>query len=520
VIERQRDPQVATAHAIEASKLRGGIVAVIRQGFSDPLYYVQDGELRGALDTIRALTIPVVEAEQHDPAPKSKPRARKKPSETKTRKHVKKEHKSSPAYIVECKASEDGKLGTVDAVVNLYGILDDGQDIIFPGYFAKSLSENGQRVRVLNSHNMKDGVLEAVGKPLMMREIGRNDLPPEVLSRFPEAMGGLWTSTQFMLTDERSKAVYDRLDAGWINEWSVGFDDLQSERSRIKRVFNGAHFQYEKALPTDSPDDLVKDSAGRPVVARLMRQGRLWEYSPVLWGQNPGTFVESIKDGHPVEAKPYAVFEQDGEFCVYKIDESGERVGDSLGCHDSETDANDQVAALYASEQDSKEYTPQGAIRRLGDVLLANMIQGGTSVLTLELGAGTISAEEFSLLSALHNQHLNEFRAMMPDDVALREMPEPLFWFAADGADDTKAGRVLNERNYQKIKQAGELLSDVLSSAGLTDETEEHAADGPSVSIDAPTPSDGAGPQDDETPATKKAELLRVLDERLAEMEA
>jgi hypothetical protein len=98
------------------------------------------------------------------------------------------------------------------------------------------------------------------------------------------------------------------------------------------------------------------------------------------------------------------------------------------------------------------------------------------------------------------------------------------------GNRDAKAGRVLNERNFQAITQAAELLNMVLKSAGLVDgdnaedaeksrddSTDDNATDGPSVSTDAPTPEDGAGPQDDDTPATKQAELLKMLNERLAE---
>ena len=96
----------------------------------------------------------------------------------------------------------------------------------------------------------------------------------------------------------------------------------------------------------------------------------------------------------------------------------------------------------------------------------------------------------------------------------------------------TKAGRVLNERNFQAITQAAELLNNVLKSAGLVDgdaaedadksrqdSEDDNATDGPSVSTNAPTPSTegGAGPQDDDTPATKQADLLKQLEERLAE---
>lgn len=47
---------------------------------------------------------------------------------------------------------------------------------------------------------------------------------------------------------------------------------------------------------------------------------------------------------------PYKVFKQGDEYCVYKVDANDKRTGDSLGCHPSMALANNQVAALYASE--------------------------------------------------------------------------------------------------------------------------------------------------------------------------
>lgn len=46
---------------------------------------------------------------------------------------------------------------------------------------------------------------------------------------------------------------------------------------------------------------------------------------------------------------PWTVNKRDGQFCVYKKDDSGKAIGESLGCHASEKEAQDQVAALYAN---------------------------------------------------------------------------------------------------------------------------------------------------------------------------
>jgi len=51
---------------------------------------------------------------------------------------------------------------------------------------------------------------------------------------------------------------------------------------------------------------------------------------------------------------PYAALKRGTEFCVYKLDAGGDPTGDSLGCHDSREEAQEQVAALYASEEKQK----------------------------------------------------------------------------------------------------------------------------------------------------------------------
>jgi len=50
---------------------------------------------------------------------------------------------------------------------------------------------------------------------------------------------------------------------------------------------------------------------------------------------------------------PYTVVEQDDEYCVYKVGEDGEPVGDSLGCHPTAEEAGEQIGAIEAEEEKS-----------------------------------------------------------------------------------------------------------------------------------------------------------------------
>lgn len=50
---------------------------------------------------------------------------------------------------------------------------------------------------------------------------------------------------------------------------------------------------------------------------------------------------------------PYMVMERDGKHCVYKKDEDGNPMGESMGCHDSKNEAMAQMAAIHANERKS-----------------------------------------------------------------------------------------------------------------------------------------------------------------------
>lgn len=175
----------------------------------------------------------------------------------------------------------------VQAVVNVFGIVDDGNDMIHPGAFIKTLSESSGRVRILDSHSMWS-TGDVIGIPREMREVGRDELPPSVLARWPEATGGLLVEMQFRDT-ERGRNAYDLISMGQL-EYSIGIDVLQSDMSRVAPDEKG----LLKTTAMDDPKALT-DSAGNPLIVRNIRQVRLWDVSPVVWGMNPATATVSVK---------------------------------------------------------------------------------------------------------------------------------------------------------------------------------------------------------------------------------
>jgi HK97 family phage prohead protease len=176
------------------------------------------------------------------------------------------ERKAFPSRLLKA----DAETGVVDAIVSVMGIVDSMDDVIVNGAYAKTISESAhKRVRVLDHHNSYS-VMDAVAKCLALREIERDELPADLLAEYPEASGALVATMQFMLNDPNSRAVYDRLQAGVIDEWSVGFNS-------VKMDFGDVLWRGEKRY------------------VRFIREIRLWEFSAVLWGANPATMTTAIK---------------------------------------------------------------------------------------------------------------------------------------------------------------------------------------------------------------------------------
>jgi HK97 family phage prohead protease len=255
------------------------------------------------------------------------------------------ERKQGQAYLI----SVDETLGIVEHIVAVTGNIDMGGDRIVPGAFTKTILERAIRIKCLDQH-YTDSVTRIVGKPLEMRELTQNELPVEVREMAPTAQGGLYVKTQYALDTARGKDVFALVKGGYAPEASIGYD------------------------PTEVEFISEKDANGKSINVRNLKQLRLWEYSNVVFGMNPGTAVLTAKGtDEPDEIKPYGVVEEDGKWRVYKLDDDGNPTGDPLGEHDTEEDANAQVRALYASETTKDAPGPNET--KVGKVLNAQNVQ-------------------------------------------------------------------------------------------------------------------------------------------------
>lgn len=175
------------------------------------------------------------------------------------------EHKTSPAFVTKT----DEIQGIVETVFAVFGNLDLGNDIIHPGAFAKTFVERGHKVKLLDLHN-RDSVLNVLGKPLAFSEKAKDELPADLLKEYPEATGGAWAQVQFNMKTQNGHDAFQHFRAGDIDEWSFAYDSIQEDFSEIDKVN-----------------------------VRNLRELKLYELSPVIWGMNPATTTTSAKEQKP-----------------------------------------------------------------------------------------------------------------------------------------------------------------------------------------------------------------------------
>jgi len=186
------------------------------------------------------------------------------------------EHKTFSGFVT--KAEEQG---VIEAVFAVFGNVDSGNDVLHPGAFSKTFAEQGQKVKVLDNHQT-DSLMRAIGKVLLLKEVRRDELPAELLEKQPDASGGAFARVQMLMDTPEGKGAFIRLRDGAIDQWSFGYDALDTD-------FGVA----------------VRD--GKEVNIRNLRTVKLYEISPVIFGMNEATQTVSAKSDDPIEQFGMAV---------------------------------------------------------------------------------------------------------------------------------------------------------------------------------------------------------------------
>lgn len=386
------------------------------------------------------------------------------------------EKKASQVYLVKADAAQ----GIIEAVVNVFGIIDLGGDIIHNGAYTKTLNERGTgiKVRVLDSHNT-DSVMRVVGLPLEVREIDRNELgqiAPEVLVDHPEATGGLFTRTQFLMDTHEGDGVYKRLASKAVDEWSIALNALQVE--------------YGKARTPD----------GKDVTVRHIYQLRLYEYSPVIWGMNQATVTTDIKaEGARVTDNPVAADAKaatlDVRLIAYLRMEHAYLVNGWLSqglILPTDADAldmafRDMLATLSVALPDALVvagipsyyyHRPDPGDRKqatLGTKLEACVRSAFSYCVNYWLGEGTIDAVTADLMDEALKAALSVYRAALPAELAASPIVDSYYdYYSAPTPTEGKVGRMISGSNREQIQQCIDALQ-ALMDASATEDTSDSA---------------------------------------------
>lgn len=131
---------------------------------------------------------------------------------------------------------------TIEGYAAYFGNVDSYGDIIEPGAFSKTLQENNSRVKVLWQHDVN----EPIGKPIMMEQDSK----------------GLYIKAKISMTDTGKKAM-ELMKDGVIDEMSIGYDIIKDE-------YKGKN--------------------------RMLKELRLWEFSPVTFAANEKARITSAKN--------------------------------------------------------------------------------------------------------------------------------------------------------------------------------------------------------------------------------
>lgn len=132
------------------------------------------------------------------------------------------EIKTMPAWTKDV----SGRL--VVGITAVTGNVDDGGDRIVAGAFKKTISENARRIRHLWQHGADGwdyGVTPPIAAIKTIQEVGRDALPPQVLTDAPEATGGLEVAREYLDTP-RGNEILAAYAAGIELEMSIGFDAI------------------------------------------------------------------------------------------------------------------------------------------------------------------------------------------------------------------------------------------------------------------------------------------------------
>lgn len=339
------------------------------------------------------------------------------------------EYKSFPILT-----REFGDDRVVKHLFAIFGHVDDAGDRIMPRAFAKTLKERADRVRVLWQHNAAE---PPIGVPLTLKEIGREELPMAILERWPDATGGLYGEVRYLDTP-RANEVLAGIRAGAINENSIGFDPIRTDLTEMT------------------------EGEWKGQVVRNIREARLWDVSPVNWGMQEAARVVKA-------AVPYRDTGQAAEDTPW----AAPTLGDFTDATFDELDAGERrrIMAHFAwsanvppeAFADLKLPHHKPARSGVGPAVWRGVAASMAALMGARGGVDIPDADRRAVYEHLA-KHYKEFNREPPEFRAV-EARYHLGRAVQLHAGALKVGRVLSQRNLDRLSEALRLLQEVLSEA-------------------------------------------------------
>lgn len=165
------------------------------------------------------------------------------------------EYKTLPYFVKEI----DTKTRVVTGIFAVHGNVDSGGDMSVNGSFEKYLNSGRSRVRFLWNHNAMNPPIASIKS---VREVGRDDLPEQVMAWAPDATGGVEVKREYYDGIPLSDWVFKAIEKKDVTEMSYAYD------------------VHEYTIKE-------REDGQRPI--RILNEVELYDISDVNWGMNPAT---------------------------------------------------------------------------------------------------------------------------------------------------------------------------------------------------------------------------------------
>lgn len=316
--------------------------------------------------------------------------------------------------VSQITAQQVNEARTVTGLAAIFGNVDDGGDRIWAGAFNKTIQEQKTRVRHMWNHEL-DQPPTAVIKDL--REVGRGELPADLLSKFPEAKGGLQVTREYLATP-RADEILAGIRAGAISEMSISYFPIRKD------------FEH---------------SEGKSI--RNLREVQLLETSDVTWGMNPAS--RAIKGALPFKTHPTAALDA-------PWDGAGELAKAEL--------SDLKLMCAWTTDVESKSgYTLAHHRSDDGHSVVWRGVAAAMSALTS--GKADVPPEARRAIFDHLAQHYEQF-GQEPPDYKLVDFAYTVQDARRSYADvEEKIGRMISAQNMAKLKAAMTTLQEILLAA-------------------------------------------------------